>query len=628
MRLIKIKISFILSLFLMVFALASCGDDASDEKEIYVQDYKENVAVKVNYNDSYFDEPSTKYNKNLVSNSMALALSINNPLSATDEMKNNNYTNVSALALKVLTNYGFENIKFNDDYSIKPTIDTMGIAFATKKIKDYTLVLVAFRGRAYEKEWANNFLIGLDNECEGHHKGFYNAAIKGINFVKDNIASLNLNGKIKLWATGFSRAAGVCNVFSGLVDKAIADEDNILGIKLKKEDFYSYTFAASSGMNISSKIDPKADEYNNIFNIINPNDIVPKVPFTTWGFRRYGIDILIPSSFNSSDYSEIYKSFTAEFDKINEVAKKLGFDTINVYNEKIRSNTLNLASVASAIMGGDLKLDDLSGLFIADSNKININLEYALNKIIEKISDEVESREYYDTNLKEAFVSLFGLMYGDGFTPEVKEYAQAYAINKLMNRFVPKEFEDKYTLDLKKKEEIKNIIDVFADLLFPFIDSNNYSELITVISNVKTLIDSHMPLTYLVWSLTEAKAEKSIFVDNCEYYYVKIDGLNDVTIKKSGTNYVTFNVDKSGAFSKVDDNVVACYYNGITLLTKTFSDAYFYLPVGKYDITSKKKDSIDYDFKITVLKYDFKDQIFDFVETKTEENGSIHITIE
>lgn len=67
---------------------------------------------------------------------------------------------------------------------------------------------------------------------------------------------------------------------------------HLLGCSLKPEDVYAYTFetpACTVNMKARNK------RYDNIFNIINRNDPVPKVAPNAWRFRRYGVDRCIPS---------------------------------------------------------------------------------------------------------------------------------------------------------------------------------------------------------------------------------------------------------------------------------------------------------------------------------------------
>ena len=69
--------------------------------------------------------------------------------------------------------------------------------------------------------------------------------------------------RIKVWISGYSRAAAVSNVTAGtLVNTGF----------LPKEDVYAYTFATPAAI-----LEPPKEGYENIFNIIDPADLVPQV---------------------------------------------------------------------------------------------------------------------------------------------------------------------------------------------------------------------------------------------------------------------------------------------------------------------------------------------------------------
>lgn len=85
-----------------------------------------------------------------------------------------------------------------------------------------------------------------------------------------------------------------------------------LGLTIDPADIYTYTFETPQGA-----VNSDEKSYNNIFNIVNPVDLVPKVAPSKWGFGRYGVDRYFPDASTSSRYSayvqraaDNYKSFT------------------------------------------------------------------------------------------------------------------------------------------------------------------------------------------------------------------------------------------------------------------------------------------------------------------------------
>ena len=58
------------------------------------------------------------------------------------------------------------------------------------------------------------------------------------------------------------------------------------------------------GASFDEEISPRSEIYNNIFNIVNPSDIVTMVAPSYLGFTRYGVDHYLPAS----NLEESYKS--------------------------------------------------------------------------------------------------------------------------------------------------------------------------------------------------------------------------------------------------------------------------------------------------------------------------------
>ena len=57
------------------------------------------------------------------------------------------------------------------------------------------------------------------------------------------------------------------------------------------ESIYCYTFATPGVTPSGNASDPL---YGNIFNILNPSDMVPRLPLESWGYERYGHDLWLP----------------------------------------------------------------------------------------------------------------------------------------------------------------------------------------------------------------------------------------------------------------------------------------------------------------------------------------------
>ena len=77
---------------------------------------------------------------------------------------------------------------------------------------------------------------------------------------------------------GHSRGGGVANLLSVLCCDT--------GAYALPDSIHTYTFA-------SPTVTTNDNNINNIFNIINPGDVVTSVPPVQWGFHRYGVDIVL-----------------------------------------------------------------------------------------------------------------------------------------------------------------------------------------------------------------------------------------------------------------------------------------------------------------------------------------------
>ena len=130
----------------------------------------------------------------------------------------------------------------------------------------------------------NHFIDGYDDwECDYHHAGFdiiSNRLLDAIDEYINNIPK-DSQGEICYWITGHSMGAGVANIIAAkLIDKGY------------KDNVYCYTFAAPNTFyrtdNKDDYREPHGVKYRCIFNIVNDDDFVPKLPMEECGWTRYG----------------------------------------------------------------------------------------------------------------------------------------------------------------------------------------------------------------------------------------------------------------------------------------------------------------------------------------------------
>ena len=99
------------------------------------------------------------------------------------------------------------------DYEKRPSLYTIASCISRKEIvteeDSFTLVAVAVCGGNYTVEWASNLTVGTGER----HEGFNTAAELVENRIMGYLAREGLIGKkVKLWISGFSRAAAVANI--------------------------------------------------------------------------------------------------------------------------------------------------------------------------------------------------------------------------------------------------------------------------------------------------------------------------------------------------------------------------------------------------------------------------------
>lgn len=252
--------------------------------------YETGRIVPFEYEDSYFEKSSDTYDHDLAKISLALSLA------------SYDFGELEWL----LGEIGFKQIEPNEYYlrsgdKTKTEADNIGVAIANKKIGDYTVVAAVVRGFEYGAEWAGNFNVGSDADF---HAGFKKARDIVINEIGSYLDRNQIGGGIKIWLTGYSRGGAAANLAAGEI---------LERQKFGAADVYAYCFEAPMGLKKSNE---KDTGYSGIFNIVNPNDPVAKVPMADWGFCRYGTDIYLPSPESNGEYGKLsqkMKDFYREY---------------------------------------------------------------------------------------------------------------------------------------------------------------------------------------------------------------------------------------------------------------------------------------------------------------------------
>ena len=141
-----------------------------------------------------------------------------------------------------------------------------------------TLLLVTVRG-TNAGEWYSNFDFAPSrDENTGYAENFLACAQEVLDGLRD---TLEAETRPLLLICGHSRGAACANLLGLLLDE-----------ERGSEDIYVYTFATPTTV----RGEVLEHSYPNIFNLINPCDIVTLLPPPTLGFGRAGRDIVLPNS--------------------------------------------------------------------------------------------------------------------------------------------------------------------------------------------------------------------------------------------------------------------------------------------------------------------------------------------
>lgn len=245
------------------------------------------------YDENWFLKDSTKYQHNLARMSIRVAMAA----AKTD------YGSI----VKLMDDLQFRNIKASYP---TPTTETIGYAIGSKQIEDNgepcTLIAVAVRGGGYEKEWGSNFNVGSGSE----HYGFSKAANTVLESLRDYIDVLEINGRIKIWVTGYSRAAAVSNILGHHLN-IYGDSGMIRNLDM--EDIFVYCFECPRG---AIDAQDSAAMAKNIFSIVNPVDAVPKVAPKDWDYGRYGTTYYLPSAETTYSFASLKSNMATTYKAI------------------------------------------------------------------------------------------------------------------------------------------------------------------------------------------------------------------------------------------------------------------------------------------------------------------------
>ena len=550
----------------------------------------ENYYADIYYSQGYFEHSSTEYDSHLATLSLAMAVSsfVQDGL-FDDEW----YLSQAKYVKEFFTNIEFSSIETNDDYNESARFDSIGLCAAKKEFSDYTVIAVVPRSGGYFREWANNIYLGDGSKSDSMHEGWYNAAVKEIDFINSYADRNNVKGRVKLWMSGFSRGGAVTNITAALLDNKINNNETIFtnGAKLSREDLFAYTFEAPQGgnVNVQNIKKPKDALYDNIFNIVNPLDLVPKLAMKQYGFTRFGKDRFITTEFyDPENYQKNRQTFKAIHDVINLnkavvcISDEFGMFGFEVY--KLGADIIDV--VCNLTLDGMDLVNALKDH--ADKTKANYDANIAGSIILEELVSEIGNRNAFVKKYQEPLKELMLLV----------QYEHAYVKNAMSNLFkiaICAAISNTVLGDVSAiKRLMRNtwkdddlslrIYDVLNALISPLFDVywERPNELISLAAYASAMFQNHYPDVTLAHVMSQDdyyvnqynrdhSTSLSIvpFMNNADYGRMKFFGYNDIGLRlnsKNGTRVINIEGHYVGK-SDIRDcrkGYAAGYYSYIT----------------------------------------------------------------
>ncbi len=539
----------------LIFTFGEIAEDIVNTlKPIRFNYYNDNYSTICYYTDDYFSDfpdDSYTYSPNLSTMSLCFAMS------AFGYPNGSSYTDSSRNAKNLLRDIGMaeDSKSTNEWFEVKPTTDSIGVIAGNKTItvdhEKYTLIAVAVRGGGYEQEWASNFTIGTT----GQHQGFDTAKNNVIKFLKEYISEQKITGPVKLWITGYSRAAATANLVAGAIDQGTILSQNI---SYKLKDVYSYCFETPAGA-LTARVKGNS-VYNNIFNIINQNEPVTYVAPAALGFGRYGVDKYLPSA---QATGSMYNYMKSNMLRIHNSLDGAGDYTVDDFQmKKIKPKNW--------LPGGE-KIS-----YIQDDTDNNLSQGVFLTNYVRYLSrDFIGNRTNYVDNYQNEIREICSVMFGctdeqlekviDSFVEQAKSnwgyLLWSYIYNTGIKGLVGKG-DEQAALKIISEWLLRAVMDAgitnynsatieragiyLADLLLALASNHpNYTS--TAVLNASGLSYAHQPHLCLAWLISmdnNYNKDSLSMLNNGGYRIIRINCEVDIKVKDIEGNLVASIVDE------------------------------------------------------------------------------------
>ena len=283
------------------------------------------VSSEVTWDDDWFFQDATSYNHDLA-HVCAVLSAVANAESAYYQQG----STAPAYAEHAFSGLGFDEVS-TASYRYRSEVldelrglvdgtDVVAYTLATKRIRssetgvEKELVVVVVRG-SYGSEWLSNIRIeGAEGDAD--HLGFTLAAQEIVSDLEARAAELDPDVERSYLFCGHSRGGAVANLLASYADGAAGGSHALA----TAADVRAYTFATP---NCTSAGDARSATYDNIFNVLNPSDLVPRLPLSAWGYERYGRDVWLPGE-GDAGFEGLYESMRASY--LRSMGTESGYD--------------------------------------------------------------------------------------------------------------------------------------------------------------------------------------------------------------------------------------------------------------------------------------------------------------
>lgn len=530
----RIKFKFLFALPLLL-SVTSCS--SSDKISFQCSDY----TFETYYNDKYFmgDNSVVSEEVALASHAMALATFNGNP----------DYTKRSFYLRDLWKKEGFETIWFNDSFYEKPGTDTIGFGIASKTVQilggTYSLIAIAVRGGNYDGEWTSNLTIG----DSGDAKGFSEARDQVITGLVNFINNYKIEGNIKIWISGYSRAAITSNMVAGKILTDMKDGTYLTDkVSYRKQDIYAYCFEPPMGAYVPIE-EARSDLYQGIHNFLNYNDFVPLVAPNEWGFVRFGTDHYYPDRLTDINFDETEREkmislyhFTYGADKFPKYTVD-DWKFFNAGDELSKEHNLPIESVNpsqgrfSRALIHEVAMEGIGSRYV-----YYFAIEAGLRELMKTVmgyNDEIGEIDF--SNLINV---IFQYDFIVNLLNELKEGRSADFAEDIQPLFLQIFGANEKNIDVLTDLYLKNII-LFSSLANSFIDRPDVANQLLFRDNAMGIAIGHMPeLSYAFLSACDSRimGKKACKLNDGSYDTLHIESpvnfiIYEKTIKKEVFNY-------------------------------------------------------------------------------------------